>query len=175
MENAFTDENKTWEFDFSKAIWATDRIQKYYENIKGSFLCDVDFIVEDNHTLLFIECKNSNFKGVSKPNAFKPVKVNKIEDVAKKYYDSIHFVNGVGKGNNKRFIYIYVVEARNGNITERKAIRNRLKDRLPFKLQEKFDFVHKLIDKVEVLSLDEWNHQYPQYPAKRLQEKKWSV
>jgi len=175
MGKVFTDENQTWQFDFSKAIWATDRIHEYYKNIKDSILSDVDFIVEDYDALLFVECKNANFKGVNKPNEFNPVKANKIGDVARKYYDSIHFVHGVGKWSNKKKIYIYVVEAHNGSMTERKAIRNRLKDRLPFKLQENCGFTSKLIDKVEVLSFDEWNYQYPQYLAVRLKEKKWDV
>lgn len=136
MGMVFTDENKSWKFDFSKAIWATDRLHDEYQNIKDSILHDVDFIVEDNKSLLLVECKNSNFYGVSKPNDFRPVKTSKIGDVVRKYYDSIHYVNGLGKGINKRFIYVYVVEARNSHVTERKAVRNRLKDRLPFKLQE---------------------------------------
>lgn len=28
MENIFTDENQSWEFDFSKAIWATDMLNE---------------------------------------------------------------------------------------------------------------------------------------------------
>mgnify|MGYP006916248180 CR=1 FL=1 len=171
----FTDENQSWQFDFSRALWATDKLHEDYMNVKDSILHDVDFIVEDEQTMLLIECKNANFKGVSRPSAFEPVGANKISDVARKYYDSIHFVNGVGKGKNKSYVYVYIVEARNGNITERKAIRNRLKDRLPFRLQEKCEFMFRLVDKVEVLNFDEWNKHYPQYPAKRLKEKKWKV
>lgn len=175
MENIFTDENQSWEFDFSKAIWATDMLNEKYKVVKDSVLHDVDFIVEDSKTILFVECKNANFKGVNNAKAFKPMEPVKIRDVARKYYDSIHFVKGIGKGKNKQFVFTYVVEERNGYITERKAIRNRLKDRLPFRLQKKCEFTRNLIDKIEVLCLEEWNHQYPYYPARRLKDKIWNV
>ena len=166
MGVVFTDENCSWEFDFSAALWATDRLHEIYTDIKDSILHDVDFIIEDKD-MLFIECKNANFKGVDNPKSFKPIGVDSLKTVALKYYDSLHFIRGIGK-DKKRLIYIYIVESKSGNITERKGIRNRLKDRLPFKLQKKYEFTKKMIDDVQVLCIDEWNKKYPQYPAVRL-------
>lgn len=170
----FTDENKSWQFDFSNAIWATDELHEIYSVVKGSILDDVDFIVETKDNLFMIECKNANVKYASKPKALKPLKEESLETVAKKYYDSFHYVRGLGKGNNKRLIYVYIVEAFNGRDTERKGIRNRLRDRLPFKLQKNYHFVQKMIDEVKVLTFNEWNRYYPQFPAKRLKECRWN-
>ena len=175
MGAVFTDENQSWEFDFSKAIWATDQLHENYKTIKDSILHDVDFIIEDTNQLLFVECKNANFKGVTCPKSFKPLQRDSIHLVARKYYDSIHFVKGLGKGKTKKFIYVYVVEAHNGSATERKGIRNRLRDRLPFKLQKNCKFEDAMIHDVYVLSIDEWNKKYPQYPAARLKERMWEI
>lgn len=45
-------------------------------------------------------------------------------------------------------------------------LRNRLKKRLPFRLQEHFDTGIRLIDSVSVLNISEWNADvnYGQYP-----------
>ena len=173
MNYIFTDENKSWQFDFSNAIWATDELHEIYGVVKGSILDDVDFIVETKDKLLMIECKNANIKYASKPKALKPLKKESLETVAKKYYDSFHYVKGLGKGNNKRLIYVYIVESFNGRDTDRKGIRNRLQERLPFKLQNKYQFAQKMIDEVKVLNLNEWNKHYRMFPAIRLKETLW--
>jgi hypothetical protein len=171
MEKIFFDENKSWQFDFSSSVWAIDKLHEIYSAVKDSLLSDVDFIVENQHELLLIECKNANFKGVNNPKDFTPIKKDSINKLARKYYDSLHFINGIGKNNGIKLTYVYVVESYTGNITERKGIRNRLKDRLPFKLQRDNSFQNKLITDIKVLNLDEWNDCFPQFPATRLQYK----
>ena len=151
MGKVFTDENQSWQFDFSKAIWATNQLHENYKTVKDSILHDVDFIAEDHQTMLLVECKNANFKGANAPKSFRPVRPDSVIAVARKYYDSIHFIRGIGKGKGKKFIYVYVVESHTGGITERKGIRNRLKDRLPFKLQKCFIFETDMIQDVFVL------------------------
>lgn len=175
VRGIFTDENESWKFDFSTALWATDQLHAVYTTIKDSILHDVDFIVEEEQSLLFIECKNANFKDAQYPNSFHPIKSDSIQNVARKYYDSIHFVKGIGKNQDKKLIYIYIVESRSGSVTERKGIRNRLKDRLPFKLQKKYEFQERMIDDVHVLNIEEWNQKYPQYPASRIQAARWNI
>ena len=54
-----------------------------------------------------------------------------------------------------------ILEYPNGDSASRKMIRNRLKSKLPFALQENIGNGIKLIEKVEVLSIAEWNdHKY---------------
>lgn len=60
----------------------------------------------------------------------------------------------------------YILEYPNGDSVSRKMIRNRLKTKLPFALQENVGEERKLIHKVEVLSIEKWNasEEYGKFP-----------
>ena len=164
MEKIFRDENETCEIDFSSAIYATDELHDVFKVVKGSFLCDVDFVAETENELIFIEYKNSAFKGADCPKAFKPFE--HITDLARKYYDSLNYIRAAGIGKNKNKIYIYILEVKRIDPVFRKSIRNRLKESLPFKLQRNLKF--KMIDDVQVFSIENWNKKYKEFPAKKL-------
>ena len=166
MALIFTDENKTCQIDFSSATWATNQLNTIFSVVKDSILSDVDFIVEGVNSIFFIEIKNSNFRGVDNPIAFKPLHLDLIRVLAKKFFDSFHYVWGLGKTSQKQKIYVCIIETKNSDSVTRKSLRNRLKDRLPFKLQKIFS--DKMIDDVLVLSFDEWNEYFPQFPLSRL-------
>lgn len=166
MEFIFTDENQTCQIDFTNAVWATDQLNSIFSVVKDSILSDVDFIVEGANSIFFIEVKNSNFLGVDNPKAFKPLHEDLIRVLAKKFFDSFHYVRGLGKTSDKQKIYICLIETPLGDSVMRRALRNRLKDRLPFKLQKIFS--EKMIDEVLVWSFDEWNEYFPQFPLSRL-------
>ena len=166
MEFIFTDENQTCQIDFTNAVWATDQLNSIFSVVKDSILSDVDFIVEGANSIFFIEVKNSNFLGVDNPKAFKPLHEDLIRVLAKKFFDSFHYVRGLGKTSDKQKIYICLIETPLGDSVMRRALRNRLKDRLPFKLQKIFS--EKMIDEVRVWSLDEWHEYFPQFPLSRL-------
>lgn len=55
-------------------------------------------------------------------------------------------------------------------ISTRKRLRNRLKMELPFSLQKNIGNGKRLIDRVDVLSIDEWNadSQCGSFPVKRV-------
>ena len=129
-------------------------------------MSDVDFLVEGVNSIFFIEVKNSNFRGVDNPIAFKPLHLDLIRVLAKKFFDSFHYVRGLGKTSSKQKIYICIIETKNSDSVTRKSLRNRLKDRLPFKLQKIFS--ENMIDEVRVWSFDEWNAYFPQFPLSRL-------
>ena len=166
MEFIFTDENQTCQIDFTNAVWATDQLNSIFSVVKDSILSDVDFIVEGANSIFFIEVKNSNFLGVDNPKAFKPLHEDLIRVLAKKFFDSFHYVRGLGKTSDKQKIYICLIETPLGDSVMRRALRNRLKDRLPFKLQKIFS--EKMIDDVLVWSFDEWNEYFLQFPLSRL-------
>ncbi len=107
MDKVFTDENKTCQFDFSRAIWATDKLNEIYHKAK-IFLSDVDFIVESEDYLLLVEYKNAKFAGAQNPDAFNPAKDKYIDKVVRKYYDSIIYIQA--KRFKKRCIFVYVFE-----------------------------------------------------------------
>ena len=153
MSVIFKDENASWQIDFSSAIWATDKLPEIFAIVKDSFLSDVDFVAVDEDYVLFVESKNSNFKEAS--HDFNPLEREKIINVARKYYDSLVYIRSLFQERNKKKIYIYLLEARHGDSTLRKRVRNRLKDRLPFKLQRYDRLCEKMIDDFDVLSFAE--------------------
>lgn len=60
----------------------------------------------------------------------------------------------------------------NGDSTMRKRLRDRMKVQLPFALQDKMNTGIKLIDKVDVMSIEEWNadNTYGKYPFIKIRE-----
>ena len=174
MKKIFNDEiNDTTppslEVDFSEATWATDELNKIFRKA-GLSLNDVDFIAETENELIFVECKNANRIDAKAPDGFVPTKDKTLNSVARKYYDSLSFCTFSERGLSKQKIYCFVVEAKAGSVTLRNKCRIELAKRLPFLLQQQNNFPRKMIDHLFVMSIDEWNEKYPQFPIKRLIE-----
>lgn len=168
MPRIFCDENNSCEIDFSAALWATDNLHDIFHQAKLSILCDVDFIAETEQEILFVEYKNANLPQAVHPEAFKPLDDKKLNTVARKYFDSLQFLQSMQHHIHKIKRYIYILECVNGDIVLRKRVRTLLTARLPFLLQKQIDMPEKMIDSVQVLSIEEWNQAYPDF---RLQMK----
>lgn len=174
MKKIFTDENTattspSLQIDFSKALWATNALYETFHNASVP-LNDVDFIAETDDELIFIECKNANRIDAANPDSFNPKEDKKLNIVARKYYDSLNFCSFGKRGLKKRKIYCYVIEAKAGSITLRNQLRILISKRLPFELQRQNLFSTKMIDEFYVMSINEWNDKYPQFPITRLVE-----
>lgn len=165
MDQIFFDENQTCQFNFSDCLWATDQLNKIYHEAKIQ-LSDVDFIAETEDELLFIEYKNANVATAVHPESFNPSTDKKLCTIAKKYYDSLHYLYILQRGEGKRKTYVYILEYPNGDRVSRKAIK--LISRLPFRLQSNMNSKSKLIHELKVLDIDEWNQLYGQIPIKKL-------
>lgn len=163
MRNIFTEENGNYKIDCSKALWATDELHEQYHAAKCS-LSDVDWILETEEKIVLVEYKNASVAGTHNPEAFKPKDEKVINIVVKKFYDSLHFLTLLGKTKPKE--YVYILEFPNGDSVSRKMIRNRMKSKLPFFLQENVGEGRTLIEKLDVLSIDEWNENelYGKFP-----------
>ena len=107
---------------------------------------------------------NANVEGAQNPEAFKPKDEKVLNKVTKKFYDSLHYLTLQGKEKPKE--YVYILEYPNGDSSSRKMVRNRLKAKLPFELQENIGEGKRLIEKVDVFSIEEWNanEQYGEFP-----------
>lgn len=162
MSRIFTEENGLYQIDCSKAAWATDELNYQY-HAANCMLSDVDWVVETNKRLYLVEYKNANIPDAVNPGAFSPQSDKMIDKVVRKFYDSLHYLSMLD--NNKPKEYVYILEYPHGDSVSRKMIRNRLKAKLPFALQENIG-KQKLIEKVEVLSIAEWNAdpQYGEFP-----------
>ena len=174
MAIKYTEENGQYSIDCTAALWSTDEIHKYYQDVAHTygiigFLCDVDFAIETQSHILLVEYKNAAIPGAAHPERFNPSSENKLENVAKKFYDSSHWLYLMGKDKPKMLIYILEYPA--GNSTSRLMVRNKLRQRLPFALQSKIAGVgRKIIDDVKVVSISEWNSDaelgcYPLQPV----------
>lgn len=69
MSRIFQDENHTCKFDFTKAQWATDGLHNIYSQAKAG-LSDVDYLVETEKAILFIEYKNADIAEAAHPERF---------------------------------------------------------------------------------------------------------
>ena len=174
MAVKYTEENGQYTIDCTAALWSTDEIHNCYQDRSHTygmigFLCDVDFIIETQTHILLVEYKNSAIPGAAHPERFNPSSENKLENVARKFYDSSQWLYLMGKDKPKMLVYILEYPA--GNSTSRLLIRNMLQQRLPFALQSKITGAgRKLIDEVKVLNISEWNSdaelgRYPLRPV----------
>lgn len=173
MDKIFIDENEAYGLDYSRAIWASDKMNQIYHEAKVQ-LADADFVIEDEDKMMIVEYKNANInKAVAssyKTKLFNPLDDKKFNSIIHKFYDSYHYLYLLGR--TKPVHYIYVVEMPNGDSTMRKRLRDRMKVQLPFALQDKMNTGIKLIDKVDVMSIEEWNadNTYGKYPFIKIRE-----
>ena len=168
MPQIFRDENNSCQIDFSKAVWATDQLHDIFHSAKVASLHDVDFIAETEDKLLLVEYKNANLPDAANPCAFKPWEDKKLNNVAAKYYDSMYFLQAIERGRYKRKIYVYILECQNGDMVLRNQVKALLAGRLPFLLQKQNALSENMIDRLEVVSVVEWNEKYVGFPLKLL-------
>lgn len=160
MPGILKEENGRYGIDCTKAIWARDDIHDVYHACGlPHILSDADFAVETEDRLLLIEYKNASIPEArahaDRTPEYSPFKADKFDKLVRKYYDSLHYLHLAGK--DKPIHYIFVLEYPKGDATSRRLLRNRLKERLPFKLQDRFEAGVKLIEAVSVVNIGEWN------------------
>lgn len=160
--NLLYEENRQYALDGTLASWAFAGLHEAYQTV-GNFLNDVDFVLEDEKYIYMVEYKNANIPGASAPEVFRPGEEKKIRNVARKFYDSLHYLNLMKKDKPKK--YIYILEYPLGDRVARGFVRNKLRKHLPFGLR---NGKIGLIESVEVLSIAEWNEHevYQRYPLK---------
>lgn len=167
MEKIFTEENGIYAFDCRKAIWATDNMHNDYQ-AAGVHIKDTDLLIENDTDIFMVEYKNALIASAVNPNAFQPDSDKKINDVSRKFYDSLHYLKLLGK--DKPVSYVYVLEYPNGDVVTRKRLRNKLKPELPFTLQDNVGDGRQLIKRLDVVSIQEWNdnEKYGKYPLQKV-------
>lgn len=174
MVGILIEEKGHYYLDCAQAVWASDEIHELYHRCGlPHLLSDADFVVETETNILLIEYKNANIAEAiihrDRTVSFDPFQKDKFDKIVKKLYDSLHYLHLMGK--SKPVHYIYVLEYPKGDTVTRKMLRNKLKERLPFHMQDMITTGIKLIDSFQVLSISEWNaHEtyghYPLLPCK---------
>lgn len=156
-----------YQIDCSSALWSTNEINSCYHSA-GVKLKDVDWIIEDDDYIYLVEYKNALANNTKESKEFDPNEDKKRDAVVQKFYDSLHYL--YLKGKSKKRKYIYVVEAIGLDLTMRKKLKKNLRSNLPFKLQENVSNSVKLIEDLDVLSIDDWNKDdvYGKYPISQV-------
>lgn len=175
MPSFLIEEHKRYGIDCQNAIWATGEIKNFYNACGVNVLSDADFAIETSDgLLLLIEYKNAMIPEARTHACtgkdYDPEDKDKFNVLVKKFYDSLHYLRLFGKA--KPIHYICVLEYPNGDSTSRKALRNRLKQQLPFELQKCHGTCVKLIESVDVMDIDGWNKHavYGQFPIKPMEK-----
>ena len=159
----FIEENRLFKIDCSKAIEIIELHDEYH---KTNILSDVDLIIIDESSITFMEYKNSNVPNAANPKAFE----NSIREdkhymkIARKYYDSLIYINNKAGCENKKKSYYYVIECSKADSVVRKMLAGRIKSKLPFILQGNLQGLkQELINHFEVVNIDEWNNKFSNY------------
>lgn len=168
MSGVFTDENNNHKIDLSAATWSYNEMHEDYELV-GSVLKDADWLAQDDDGILLIEYKNYKERTGKEFREYATGTKSEAlaDEIAKKFYDSLHLLVFKGISCTKTKIrYVFIVEHRIADPVMKKRMRNKISEKLPFRLQAKFGLT--VIDKADfkVLSVDEWNNspQYSVYP-----------
>ena len=158
------EENGYYEIDCSNALWATDEHHDLYQKLTASMLTDADWIIETaKDGVLVVEYKNGTVFPSREP--FNPNDREKIEKVAHKYYDTLHYLSIQGKKQPAK--YYYILEYPNSDSVTNKMIREKIAKILPFNLQNSIENGTKIIESFDVVSIDEWNTIFPDLPISR--------
>lgn len=160
----FEEEHHFYQIDCNKAVWATDELNDLYKHNVACLLTDADWIIEtENDGVLIVEYKNGTV--FPSKNPFNPNSEEKIRSVAHKYYDTLHYLTIKGKRMPAR--YYYILEYPNSDRVTSGLVRNKIAKLLPFQLQNAIEGSQKIIESFEVLSIDEWNAKFPNFPITR--------
>lgn len=166
MEHYF-EENKYYAFEIPDPTVFIGNIHEVYSKAGlNSLLCDADFVIQDNNDIIMIEYKNGTVEKAEKNSHFNPLDDKYIRKVARKFYDTAFYLNHF-LATLQSIKYVYIVEYPNADATTRKALRNKVAEYLPFKIQSD---KCPMINSFDVLSINEWNIKYPQYPLKSKEE-----
>ncbi len=163
-EQIFHDENNAYKFDFSAALWATNKLNDIYHQCNIGILSDVDFVFETADKIYLVEYKNACILNAVRPDAFTPNAQKSQNKIAFKFYDSWLYVKAIGK--QKPIVYVYILEYPHSDPDARKRIKVDIAKLLPFKLQNLPEIRERMIDNFEVLSIEEWNthHIFSAFP-----------
>lgn len=155
-KNCFlAEENNEFQIDCRNALWATGDVHDLYKEFgMDSLLKDVDFIIKTNEgKILLVEYKNSSIEKAK--NQKDLTQGDAAEELARKlsgkFYGTLPFLDVHPQCLSGRpFTYVCILEYPKADVNNRLKMRNRLKKKLPFRIQNKLGGT--LISDVKVLS-----------------------
>jgi len=167
MSRVYLEENELYQIDLRTAIWSKGDLHDLYKCI-GHILSDVDFIAETENAVFLIEYKNTEVENARDHKSFAEKMANGvlIDNMVKKYYGSAFYILACEK--KKPIHFIAVIESKlMEDSFMRRRIEASIKRRLPFDLQKNQGILSNLIVDFKILSISEWNKQYPMFPIQK--------
>jgi len=160
----YRDENGKYEFDFSQCeVWEYHQLAQ-----KTTLLSDVDFVINSEDEVIFLEYKNASIDGATNPSALLcKVETEKfILKAVKKFYSSL-FLHWACRGNenDRPIVYILLIEHPEIDGKIRKKLREKISKQLPIRLKDEPVIKRNVLNKFEVLNMDEWHQAYPLFKA----------
>lgn len=160
----YRDENGKYEFDFSQCeVWEYHQLAQ-----KTTILSDVDFVINSEDEVIFLEYKNASIDGVANPSSF--LCKLKTEEfyvrAAKKFYGSL-FLHWACRENEKDrpIVYTLLIEHPEIDGKIRKKLREKISKQLPIRFKDEPRIKRNVLNKFEVLNIDEWHQAYPLFKA----------
>ncbi len=169
MGEIYVEENGLYQLDLRQAAWSLELHSLYRDSHLD--LADVDYICELDGEILFIEYKNAKVafeKGFRAAEVFNPATDKKIDNMARKFFDSYFYL--ASHHNYRPIHYIYILEWPKGDVMMRKMLREKIVKKLPFRYQREESLKPPVIEEFQVLSIDEWNQKYENAPLLRREE-----
>lgn len=170
----YIDENGKSQFDFTKA-------QSVFEphtlaNTYGEFLSDVDFVIEEENQVIFMEYKNACVPGTVNPEALYQKVQNNNEKfwkiIAKKFYGTMFLVWATDRNvNDKQVKYVLLIETTPFiDSVLKKRLKEKMMSLLPFKYKQEGEIKREIITEFEIMDLLEWKKKYPDYKVSIAEE-----
>ena len=157
MNRILTEEHGFYQIDFNIANEAY-HLNEIYKTIENT-LKDVDFIAETSDEIFLIEYKNTEVKGAKNQK----INFDKLcYNVAMKYYGGAFYILSCKKNKPINFIFIFETTLMDSYVKDNLILQ--INSKLPFKLQNRPEVKLNLINSFKVLSINEWNEQYPMFP-----------
>lgn len=167
MGEIYVEESGNYQIDLLRSDWSL-QLQPHYRNANIE-LADVDYIFQYHNRVILLEYKNAKLpseQGFRTADQFNPNSDKKIHNIAQKFFDSYFYISA--KRYKRPVTYIYVLEWPHGDVTMRKALRNKIAAKLPFRFQQEEHIGQHIIDEFAVLSIEEWNQRYRELPITRV-------
>jgi hypothetical protein len=160
----YRDENGKYEFEFPQCeVWEYHQLAQ-----KTTILSDVDFVINSPEEVIFLEYKNASINGVANPNAFL-CKLRTEEfyiRASKKFYSSLFLHWACRENENDRpIVYTLLIEHPEIDGKIRKKLREKISKQLPIRFKDEQQIKRNVLNRFEVLNIDEWHQAYPLFKA----------
>ena len=162
MNGIYTEENGKYQIDLTKALYSIGDLNAKYRAI-GHIQSDVDWIAETADSIILIEFKHyAREQDIPKENEIG----SKQQNIAKKYYGGAFYILACDKG--KPIDFVWIIESPYLDSFARKRYLSSIKRWLPFELQKNQEIKRDIIRKFQILSISDWNTEYPQFPIAKI-------